>query len=153
MDAENPYAAPTTAPENPQLPDAPFITAGKGKRFANLLIDYVVTTALSFAAGIVVGLLLAANSDETTIGLVGNLAGLLVYFAYHTIMEGTMGRTVGKLATGTKVVDADGNRPTMGRAALRTLCRIIPFEPFSFLGKEGRGWHDSLTKTWVIESR
>ena len=153
MDVENPYAAPSAAPQNLALPAEPFVPASKGKRFGNLLIDYVAPTGLSFAAGAVVGLLMGASTEKSTLAIAGNLAGFAVYFAYHIIMEGTMGRTLGKLATGTKVVDANGNRPTLGRAALRTLCRIIPFEPFSFFGQEGRGWHDSLTKTWVIESR
>jgi uncharacterized RDD family membrane protein YckC len=28
---------------------------------------------------------------------------------------------------------------------------MIPFEAFSFLGDEGRGWHDSLAKTVVVD--
>lgn len=33
---------------------------------------------------------------------------------------------------------------------LRTLCRLIPFEALSCLGEKSRGWHDRLSRTWVI---
>ena len=72
---------------------------------------------------------------------------------YYTLLEGLTGRSLGKLVTGTKVVDANGNPPGFARALLRSLCRFIPFEPFSFLGSDTRGWHDSMTRTWVIKSR
>jgi uncharacterized RDD family membrane protein YckC len=153
MDSENPYAAPSATAPHPELPAQPFVTASQGKRFANLLVDYVATTAVSFAAGIVMGLAMGASASESDLTVAGYVVGLGSTFAYYFLMEGAMGRTLGKLVTGTKVVDAHGNRPTWGAAALRTLCRFIPFEPFSFLSKAARGWHDSLTKTWVISSR
>ena len=75
---------------------------------------------------------------------------------YYVPMEGLFGFTVGKLVTGTRVVNAQGGRPTWGQAFGRTLCRLIPFEPFSlFFSKDGevRGWHDSVPKTWVVRRR
>ncbi len=36
-------------------------------------------------------------------------------------------------------------------ALLRSLCRLIPFEAFSYFG--GNLWHDKLTKTIVIKKR
>lgn len=68
-------------------------------------------------------------------------------------MEGFTGKTIGKLLTGTKVVDSTGGPASIKTAFLRSLCRYIPFEPFSFLSSDARGWHDSITKTWVIKSR
>lgn len=73
--------------------------------------------------------------------------------AYYTLLEGLTGKTLGKLITGTKVVDASGNRPNFTRALLRSLCRSLPFDVFTFLGADARGWHDSITKTWVVKSR
>lgn len=54
-------------------------------------------------------------------------------FLYYFIMEATCGKTVGKMILGLKVVDRDGNQPSAGRIALRTLCRFVPFDNFSFL--------------------
>jgi uncharacterized RDD family membrane protein YckC len=67
--------------------------------------------------------------------------------------ESRFGRTLGKLITSTKVIAQDVVKPGFGRAMVRTLCRFIPFEPFSFFGAERRGWHDSIAKTWVVKSR
>jgi hypothetical protein len=44
-------------------------------------------------------------------------------------------------------------RPPFGTMVLRSLCRLIPFEPFSFLGSDARGWHDSITKTRVVRKK
>lgn len=62
-------------------------------------------------------------------------------------MEGLYGASIGKLATGTRVVNAQGGRP----ALRQIVARWIPFEPFSVLfSNDRRGWHDSLAKTWVV---
>ncbi|MCJ7858081.1 RDD family protein [Corynebacterium kalidii] len=39
-----------------------------------------------------------------------SLLSVVLWFAYRVLMEVTMGRTVGKMAVGVKVVDADGGR-------------------------------------------
>jgi uncharacterized RDD family membrane protein YckC len=57
---------------------------------------------------------------------------------YYVAQEALWSRTLGKLITGTKVVNEDGSKLTFGRALGRTLCRLIPFEPLSFLGGSGR---------------
>jgi uncharacterized RDD family membrane protein YckC len=49
-------------------------------------------------------------------------------------MEASTGKTVGKYVTGTQVLTEDGEQPSVGTIFIRTLCRIIPFEPFSFFG-------------------
>jgi hypothetical protein len=48
------------------------------------------------------------------------------------------------------VVKHDGSRPNMKSIIIRTLSRLIPFEPFSFLTAE-RGWHDTLSVTYVVK--
>ena len=45
----------------------------------------------------------------------------------------------------------DGSKPIFQDIFLRSLCRFIPFEVFSFLGSEGRGWHDSMSNTYVVD--
>lgn len=77
--------------------------------------------------------------------------GLGVLVGYYTVMEGVFGVTIGKLITRTKVVTEDGSKPGFGMALGRSLCRMIPFEAFSFLGRESRGWHDSITKSYVVK--
>jgi uncharacterized RDD family membrane protein YckC len=63
------------------------------------------------------------------------------------------GRSFGKLITGTVVVNKNGLRPTFESILIRTFCRLIPFDGLSFLGKSGRIWHDSLSKTYVVNRK
>ena len=63
------------------------------------------------------------------------------------------GKTVGKFITKTRVVKADGSNPKPLDYLGRSFSRIIPFEALSFLGSEGRGWHDTISKTYVVEEK
>jgi uncharacterized RDD family membrane protein YckC len=49
------------------------------------------------------------------------------------------------------VVLHDGSKPEFTDILKRTLSRILPFEQFSFIGKESTGWHDSISKTYVVD--
>ena len=60
-------------------------------------------------------------------------------------------RTIGKFVTGTKAVNTDGSKMEPKTILLRSLCRIVPFEPFSALGNPSRPWHDKWSKTYVID--
>ena len=53
--------------------------------------------------------------------------------AYFPLTEGLFGRSLGKLATGTVVVNAAGENPGVGRAFVRTLLRVVEVNPL-FLG-------------------
>ncbi|WP_082832283.1 RDD family protein [Aquimarina aggregata] len=125
--------------------------ASQGQRFANLIIDYIFIIIFSFVAGI----LLALFSPETMYALeqenpiLNYVFGFVIGVTYYTFFEMTTSRTMGKIITGTKVVDEQGNVPEAGTILLRSLCRYIPFDAFSFLG-EGTGWHDTLSKTKVV---
>ena len=49
--------------------------------------------------------------------------------------------TLGKLVTGIRTVDEQGERPTLIRISVRTPCHLIPFKIFSVLfGAQGRGF-------------
>ena len=54
------------------------------------------------------------------------------------------------MITKTKVVDKNGNKPTIGRLILRTLIRLIPIDLFTFL-LGNLGLHDLISKTTVIK--
>lgn len=121
--------------------------ASGGKRFANYLIDLVAFFVLMFLLGIFLGVLGAIDAG-TEFGL--NLLGYIIFLFYYFIMEATTGKTIGKMITGTKVVNMDGGAISTGQAVGRALCRFIPFEAFSFLGSTAVGWHDSIPKTRVV---
>lgn len=124
--------------------------ASRGKRFANFLIDTVITRVIVLVIFFVLMItgLMDTNEDATDV-LVELVFVIIISIAYYTLLEGLTGKTLGKLITRTKVVDADGNRPSMRTLIGRSSCRFIPFEAFSFLGSEV-GWHDSITETYVV---
>lgn len=114
-------------------------TADVGLRFLNFLLDSIAIFAISL------GVALVTESES-------ELLGYLVYLVYFIAFEGSTGRTLGKYITGTIVVKDDGGKPEITDVVIRSISRIVPFEPFSFFGKSGRGWHDRWSKTYVIKA-
>ena len=130
--------------------------AGTGVRFANYLIDLIGFYVLMFVIGLVIGLMRMQNDtfseDDTLSG--SQFGDFLVtyafYLLYYTLFEGaTKGRSLGKLITGTVAVQDDGNPVTWKKALVRSLSRLVPFEPFSAFG--GTPWHDEWTNTRVVK--
>lgn len=71
---------------------------------------------------------------------------LLLAAAYFPVCETLTGKTLGKLATRTIVVDADGNLPGWGKSIVRTLFRLIEVNPF-LMGGIPAGIATSVSKT------
>jgi uncharacterized RDD family membrane protein YckC len=107
---------------------------GVGRRLLATVIDWIV------------GLLWTApfsHVDHTTV-TVGNtvvhgtnynltgapfLVSLLIWLAYYTLMEGFFGATVGKFATGIRVVREDGSKADLQAALVRTVSRFVDAMP------------------------
>lgn len=122
-------------------------------RLLEYLLDSAVISLLTYAVSLIPGL------PGKSLFIYGtSLIGFLVFILYYFLLEGFFGKTVGKMVLRLRVVDIDGNAPTWGAIAIRTLCRLIPFEQFSFFfGKGWRKdhtlhgfWHDKLSKTYVV---
>ncbi|MEL1244784.1 RDD family protein [Flavobacterium sp. DGU11] len=133
--------------------------ASKGKRFGTFMLDTAVFYILQIAVALIAGILYTVFEYDGMLLWVTEMsdAGMLVLVLsinmfYFIVMEGVLQRTLGKMVTGTKVVMEDGSKPPAGVIVLRTVCRLIPFEAFSFLGERGRGWHDSITHTYVVDT-
>ncbi len=146
---ENPFSAPSTDPAEHSTGDLVWPDASNGKRFGNMIIDLIVYYALSIVVALVIFL---AGQESLLEGAAGYLVSFSVYFFYYFLMETIFGATIGKLITGTRVAN-DTGKATAGQIIVRTLCRFIPFEPFSFFRTEPGGWHDSISKTRVIDKR
>ncbi|TCJ14110.1 RDD family protein [Flaviaesturariibacter flavus] len=130
--------------------------ASVGKRFLNLIIDFIAYYLVTFS----VSMVLALTLREQYIDFLGSIGetgvfffALIIDFLYLSLSEAFCnGRTLGKLCTGTRAVREDGGRIGFGTAALRALIRFVPFEALSiFFGS--RLWHDSWSKTYVIDIR
>ena len=145
----SPYAPPesTLAPEGLQVQAAPDATLGR--RFWNYVIDAIAVQLGSTAVTVVV---VAVWPDLLSNFFVSFAFGTALYAAYFGLFEAAFGRTPAKWITGTRVVARDGSTPTLDAIALRTLVRLIPFEPFSFLFANS-GWHDRMSETRVVYTR
>jgi uncharacterized RDD family membrane protein YckC len=126
---------------------------GSGKRFANYIIDLI---AISVFYGVFLFFLaiIVATVSPSSVNALGENS-LLNYviafgtmFIYYGLSESLTGRTLGKLATGTRVVNNKGITPSVNEILLRTLCRFVPFDALSFFGDSG--WHDDWSKTKVV---
>lgn len=151
----NPYAAPASAPpmQAEAEPVDPAAIAGHGARIANMIIDSVAQWVLGLLFGILVVIVGGDAAIAWLEGIPDLAIGVPVLLLYYVVLETTTSRTLGKLITGTKVVQANGMPPSFGQVIERTLCRLIPLDMFSFLRKPVRGWHDRFSKTFVIKVR
>ncbi|WP_164842538.1 RDD family protein [Actinoplanes solisilvae] len=98
-----------------------------GRRVVATLIDGVV---LGGIGGVISSLFGETTTGSgfayTRLSPGGSLLLLVITIGYYVLLEGLLGRTLGKMVTGIRVVDANtGNRPGMGAVVIRTLLRII----------------------------
>lgn len=127
------------------------------KRLANFIIDLISIMVFSiFIGGFLGGILGFADTDalddfEAQNTLRDYLFGFVVITLYYAIFESLTGRSLAKYITKTKVIDLNGEKPDLLTILVRTLCRFIPFNAFSFLFYNGSGWHDRLSNTKVVD--
>jgi len=130
--------------------------ASQGKRFLNYLLDtlfivpgvYVLAILSGAAIGLFVPALLPVMEEHVL--FVGYLICFVTYTLYYLGFEAATGRSIAKYITRTKVVTESGEKPGFKMILIRTLCRFIPIEPLSVLFNDGSGWHDTISKTKVI---
>lgn len=137
------------------------IYASKGNRFANYIVDYIVQLAIGMLFGFLIAILSEFTESygvydffiESDNKINDYIFGVIIAMVYYNIIEAITGKSVGKYITKTRVVMKDGTKPKLSDIFLRTLCRHIPFNHFSFLGEDARGWHDSISNTYVVDEK
>lgn len=134
----------------------------KGIRFVNYIVDQVAITVIVNAVKFAIAYYFLGNDyrdhifyklDQDLLVLLENSisVSMPVTFFYYLIFEAaTRGRTLGKILTDTIAITQDGQPFTFRHALIRTICRFIPFEPFSAL-LAYLPWHDSISKTAVVK--
>jgi uncharacterized RDD family membrane protein YckC len=98
-----------------------------GRRVLAIIVDSILFSVLFWVMSMLFGSSSAQGGqvNATLTGLPFVLYLLLV-FAYFTLMEGSLGQTVGKMLLGIKVVREDnGGVPGFKLAAIRTVLRVI----------------------------
>ena len=144
-------------PENNAGAKVRFNYAGNYKRIGNYVIDVLAVGILAIALEFFAGRYLVINSELFAFLFKDQIGSyifiLLLSFLYYTIFESFTGKTLGKYLTKTKVVNPEGEKPVWTKILLRSLCRFIPLDQISFLFDFKSGWHDTLSKTIVVEEK
>lgn len=113
--------------------------AKEDDRGENLIIDFIISSFF--------GLVIAFLTFKTY--AIAFLIYLSVRFLYYFVFELLFGRTPGKYQTRTKVLNKEGNTPTLLQLIIRTLSRFISI--FSGISDDERAIHDQLSNTFVIK--
>lgn len=125
--------------------------ASRGNRFINALVDGFI---LNIVNQFVQFFYMPDGLDPLDFdsGLFIKIFGFsyALQFVFYVAFETMTGKTPSKYLTKTRVVMEDGSKPEFGQIAIRSLCRFIPFDAFSFLGSIPKGWHDTISKTRVV---
>ena len=154
MDVRRPGAREVIVSFSPEALKAPFIL-----RCGALIIDYIIVIAIP-----VIGLLFSRFSGNDGARLLNDgvnsaawLIGLFVGIVNLVFLPMASGQTVGKLATGLRIVALDGSSPSVGRIALRqTFGYFLTLASFGlgffvcFFSSKGRTLHDYISGTVVI---
>jgi uncharacterized RDD family membrane protein YckC len=176
--------APPPPPPPPPVPAAasrqPYFTpaggepqqlSGYGARVGAFFLDLLVVFGLQFALGFIIGVVVAASGgkvsdDRDLFQVLSIVLGLLVTLAYLTILESRKGahngQTLGKQATGIRIMRDDGKQMTFGRALLREgvgkqLLGIITLYIYLVVDylwplwdRENQALHDKIASTHVV---
>ncbi len=132
--------------------------ASQGKRFLNYLLDLVFIVIFILVFYFILGIILALVAPSTLSDMEeGNkllqyLVSFIVSMIYYTSFEAITGRSIAKYVTKTKVVTEIGEKPNFKMIVIRSFCRFIPLEAFSFFFNDGSGWHDTISSTKVINA-
>lgn len=126
-------------------------------------VEYVggmIRLGAAIIDGVIVFAILFVSSWLTQFwGLIPPLTlGFLFLPVYHWLFTGLKGQTPGKMTVGIKVVNAQGDRPSLGIAALREVLGKLISTIVLCLGflwietdKQKQGWHDRIASTYVVK--
>lgn len=146
----------------------PTAYAGFWIRVAATLIDGIVLSVAFWIVIAIFGFLAATSVDVSSLdesdnsgmiigGIIGFYGLIFVgYILYYALMESSARQaTLGKMAVGIKVGDANGNRISfanaLGRTASKYISQLILYIGYMMVGWDDRkqGLHDKIAGTFV----
>lgn len=138
------------------------LCASKENRFINFIIDTIVLIILNTCFIVFIGFILLLRGADINILIFAlkigyydstiRILSVVSFFIFYLLSEVFLkGRTIGKIATNTIVVDKNGNIPSFIAILKRSLIRLIPLYWISFWGLKSRGWHDIASGTYVVD--
>jgi uncharacterized RDD family membrane protein YckC len=127
-----------------------YLLASKRKRFLNFIIDGIIKL-------IIVKLTITFLQNSNLSNKINSfdmiekyLFWSFVSLVYYGVTEILLHRSPAKYLTRTTVVMKNGLKPPIVDILARTILRIIPFEPLSFLRGRELGMHDKNSNTFVV---
>ena len=120
----------------------PLETAGWGRRFVALLVDWLTCLAVAELL-IALGVISANPNGFVTLGL---------FVAESAVFTALIGGSFGKLVTRLRVVRQDGSPQPLGliAALIRSVLVALVIPPLVFT-PDGRGLHDMAAKSLTIQ--
>ena len=132
--------------------------ATHSQRFFNFSIDLAIQYALLLGIGTTITIIADLTNNYALSERIKNtdvveqsLAGIIIGLFYYSLTEIYFSRSLAKYFTKTIVVMKDGSKPDNKTIFMRTFCRLIPIDIFTFLGFSPRGWHDRISGTYVVQ--
>lgn len=145
---------------DPAAPE-PFVGFGAASAFERILSGFIdlafvslIQLTLFYLTTHLVAQRLGALPQSALVAM--GLVGAVLAAGYFLFFWSLSGQTLGKLLTGSRVVDRKGGALGFGRAALRLFATLLAALPLAagFIGlwtdAERRGWHDRIAGTKVI---
>jgi uncharacterized RDD family membrane protein YckC len=148
--------------EEPSVP-AGLVLAPISRRVGGLVIDELIVLVPIVLVALASGLQPGTSIDDSTV-FVMSIASAAASFVYYTVMVAKFGRTVGKIAVGTRVVRADdGGAVDWTASTLRALVPLaagvvpsvgfgltIGVYSFAIFSPLRQGLHDRAGGTLVV---
>ncbi len=107
----------------PEGVDLDLVVAGLGSRFMSSIVDTAVQVVVMIPLALVAALVEGGAA-------IAALGFFLTFFGYPTVCDAFLdGRTLGRRATGLRLVTDDGGRVGFLAAAVRNIVRVIDFFP------------------------
>lgn len=154
--SENRFQPPASDVTEPEpAPRIEYEIAKRDQRAANFIIDaliaYPLMLLLIFLPD-VLGIFVLLDIKTGLYNAPKLATWLITLFFYYLVCEGIWFRTIGKMITGTRVIQTSGNNPDFSQIIARSLIRFIPLEFVTYLvgGDRPAGWHDRWSNTKVI---
>lgn len=117
-------------------------------RLRNWAIDNLMIMALFAVPIVAFAMEFSDKNDEESVQIWQFGFYVVALILYFFLSESLFGTTAGKAITGTRVYDEEGSKATIPQLLGRTLVRVVPLEPLSFV--MNKNWHDSWSGTRVF---
>jgi uncharacterized RDD family membrane protein YckC len=120
-----------------------------GPRIGYWLLDTICILLLTGGA---IFTCFALIEDRRLLSEVVNFLAATISLVFYFLFEFFYQQTPGKMILGYVVINDKAHDPTMRDIAIRTICRMLPFEAFSCFSENG-GWHDRFSQTYVVSKK